>query len=67
MRNATLDCDGFCADLLTEGLAFVGMPSKLTLSKAGFKHAIVNHKLLTQRKSSRLAISLHCRNQFCAQ
>ena len=64
MRDAALDCGGFCADLLTEGLDFVGMPGKLLLSKAGCKRAIVNRKLLPQRKSSRLAISSHCRNQY---
>ena len=60
-RDAALDCGGFCADLLTEGLAFVGIAGKLLLSKAGCKREIVNRKLLPQRKSSPLAISLLAR------
>ena len=38
------------ADLLTEGLDFVGIPGKLLLSKAGCKRAIVNRKLLHKKK-----------------
>ena len=67
MRDAALDCGGFCADLLTKGLAFVGNPGKLLLSKTGFKREIVNSRLLPQRTSSRLAISSHCRNQYPAR
>ena len=59
-----LDRGGFCADLLTEGLAFVGMPAKMLLSKAGCKRAIVNRKLLPQRKSSPLANSLLARTNI---
>ena len=51
MRDAALDCGGFCADLLTEGLDFVGIAGKLLLSKAGCKRAIVNRKLLPQEKA----------------
>jgi hypothetical protein len=40
MRDATLDCGGFCADLLNEGLDFVGIADKLMLSKAGCERAI---------------------------
>ena len=52
MRDAALDCGGFCADLLTEGFDFVGIGGKLLLSKARCKREIVNRKLLPQRKSS---------------
>ena len=61
-----MDCGGFCADLLTEGLDFVGMLAKLLLSKAKCKRAIVNRKLLPQRTSSRLGIPSLCRDQYPA-
>jgi hypothetical protein len=50
MSDAALDCGGLCADLLTEGLDFAGIRSKLLLSTAGCKREIVNSKLLPQRK-----------------
>ena len=64
MRDAALDCGGFCADLLTEDLDFVGIADKLLLSKAGCKLCNGQPQVTTtNRTSSRLAISSHCRNQ----
>ena len=50
MRDATLDCGGFCAGLLTEGLDFLAMPGKLLLSKAGCKRPIVHRNYYTKKK-----------------
>ena len=54
MRDAALDCGGFCADLLTEGLAFVGMPGKLLRSKAECKGAIVRIAAARHRTEGRV-------------
>jgi hypothetical protein len=43
MRDAALDCAGFCADLLTEGLDFVRNSGKLLFFKAGCKRAIAHN------------------------
>ena len=49
MRDAALDCGGFCADLLTEGLDFVGIADKLMLFKAGCKRAISQSSSLNRK------------------
>jgi hypothetical protein len=48
MRDAALDCGGFCADLLNEGLDFVGIADKLMLSKAGCNVQSRSQALLTE-------------------
>ena len=49
MRDAALDCGGFCADLLNEGLDFVGIADRLMLSKAGCERAISQSSSLNRR------------------
>ena len=48
-----LDCGNFCADLSTEGLAFVGMPGRMLRSKAGCKGAIVRIAAARHRTEGR--------------
>ena len=48
MRDAALDCGAFCADLLNEGLDFVGIADKLMLSKAGCNVQSRSQALLTE-------------------
>ena len=48
MRDAALDCGGFCADLLTEGLDFVGIADKLMLPRRDASVQSRSQALLTE-------------------
>jgi hypothetical protein len=48
MRDAALDCGGFCADLLNEGLDFVGIADKLMLPRRDASVQSRSQALLTE-------------------
>ena len=57
MRDAALDCGGLCADLLTEGLAFVGMPGKLLFPR---RDASVQSSTTKKQKAGKRKFFSHC-------